>query len=156
MHLGARGFVRRLIDGRRGRAGRQRRPAIVLKRTSASGGALRFRTRDHVRFGRARAGAAARGRACVRQADGRHADRPWSTSSLGDSRVVSAFAPAVSGIVVKPERETAAAASASRERRARRATADDALAEAIRQRLRGAPSSRLASSSWRGEPGRSE
>ncbi len=148
MHLGARGFVHpELIDPETGE--------VVALEDGASGELvlthlrhqaaplLRFRTRDHVHV---RMGTCACGRTgprvrCVGRTDDMLIVRGVNVFPSAVRDVVSAFAPRVSGqILVRPQ-----AAGVKQQpplpvsvELARDATADPALAEAIRDRLRAA------------------
>ncbi len=146
MHLGARGFVHpELIDP-------ETRTAIALD-DGASGELvlthlqhraaplLRFRTRDHVqvRMSPCRCGRTGPRVRCIGRTDDMLIVRGVNVFPSAIREIVSAFAPAVSGyIVVKPETrdvQQQPPLPVSVEL-AQGAAADDALAEAIRQRLR--------------------
>jgi phenylacetate-CoA ligase len=146
MHLGARGFVHaELIDPETG--------AVVELDDGATGELvlthlrhraaplLRFRTRDHVRL---RLGECSCGRTgprirCIGRTDDMLIVRGVNVFPSAVREVVSAFAPEVSGhILVKPlapgvkqEPPLPVSVELARDR-----TADDGLAEAIRERLR--------------------
>jgi phenylacetate-CoA ligase len=146
MHLGARGFVHaELIDPDTGDAralddGATGELVLTHLRHRAAP-LLRFRTRDHVRVrtttcGCGRTGPRVR---CIGRTDDMLIVRGVNVFPSAVREVVSAFAPAVSGhILVRPS-----AAGVKQEpplpvrvELARGATADDALADAIRERLR--------------------
>jgi phenylacetate-CoA ligase len=146
MHLGARGFVHpELIDP-------ETRTAVALD-DGATGELvlthlqhraaplLRFRTRDHVqvRTSPCRCGRTGPRVRCIGRTDDMLIVRGVNVFPSAIREVVSAFAPAVSGyIVVKPETrdvQQQPPLPVSVEL-AQGAAADDALAEAIRQRLR--------------------
>jgi phenylacetate-CoA ligase len=146
MHLGARGFVHsELIDP-------ETRTAIALD-DGASGELvlthlqhraaplLRFRTRDHVqvRMSPCRCGRTGPRVRCIGRTDDMLIVRGVNVFPSAIREIVSAFAPAVSGyIVVKPETrdvQQQPPLPVSVEL-AQGAAADEALAEAIRRRLR--------------------
>jgi len=146
MHLGARGFVhaelvdpetgasRPLEDGARGEL-------VLTHLRHRAAPLLRFRTRDHVevRTSPCPCGRTAPRIRCVGRTDGMLIVRGVNVFPSAVREVVGAFAPAVSGhIVVRPQ-----APGIKQDpplpvvvELARDATADDGLAEAIRERLR--------------------
>jgi len=146
MHLGARGFVhaelvdpetgasRPLEDGARGEL-------VLTHLRHRAAPLLRFRTRDHVevRTSPCPCGRTAPRIRCVGRTDGMLIVRGVNVFPSAVREVVGAFAPAVSGhIVVRPQ-----APGVKQDpplpvvvELARDATADDGLAEAIRERLR--------------------
>jgi phenylacetate-CoA ligase len=146
MHLGARGFVhaelvdpetgasRPLEDGARGEL-------VLTHLRHRAAPLLRFRTRDHVevRTSPCPCGRTASRIRCVRRTDDMLIVRGVNVFPSAVREVVGAFAPAVSGhIVVRPQ-----AAGVKQDpplpvavELARGASADDGLAEAIRERLR--------------------
>ena len=148
MHLGARGFVHaELIDpetGGRARAGRRRRRGelVLTHLRHRAAPLLRFRTRDHVEV---------RTSPCP---CGRTGPRVRCIGRTDDMLIVrgvnvfpSAVREVVSGVRARGQRQhprpaagagRQAGAAAAGQRRARAATptADDALADAIRERLR--------------------
>ena len=146
MHLGARGFVHaELIDPETGVALEMADDAIgelVLTHLQhRAAPLLRFRTRDHVQI---RTSPCACGRTgprvrCIGRTDDMLIVRGVNVFPSAVREVVSAFAPTVSGhILVKPQakgvkQEPPLPVSVEL---ARGATAEDALAEAIRDRLR--------------------
>jgi phenylacetate-CoA ligase len=146
MHLGAVGVVHpELIDPATGAArpledGAEGELVLTHLRHRAAP-LLRFRTRDHVQV---RAGACACGRSgprirCVGRTDDMLIVRGVNVFPSAVREVVSGFAPAVSGhIRVRPAREGVKQDPPLpvRVELARGATADAALAEAIRERLR--------------------
>jgi phenylacetate-CoA ligase len=146
MHLGARGFVHpELIDpGTRaaitlddGATGE----LVLTHLQHRAAPLLRFRTRDHVqvRTSPCRCGRTGPRVRCIGRTDDMLIVRGVNVFPSAIREVVSAFAPAVSGyIVVKPETrdvQQQPPLPVSVEL-AQGAAADDALAEAIRQRLR--------------------
>ena len=148
MHLGARGFVHaELIDPETGDAvalgdgGSGELVLTHLRHRAAP--LLRFRTRDHVEV---RTGPCACGRTgprvrCVGRTDDMLIVRGVNVFPSAVREVVSAFAPRVSGrIVVVPEQPGVKQDPPLpvRVELARGRDADDALAEAIRARLRDA------------------
>ena len=147
MHLGARGFVHaELIDADIGRGATSSTDGasgeLVLSHLRhRAAPLLRFRTRDHVQV---RTGACACGRTsprvrCIGRTDDMLIVRGVNVFPSAVREVVSSFAPRVSGhILVRPT-----AAGVKQEpplpvsvELAPGATADDALAEAIREKLR--------------------
>jgi phenylacetate-CoA ligase len=146
MHLGARGFVHaELIDPETGGAIRMDDDAsgelVLTHLRHRAAPLLRFRTRDHVQV---RTSSCACGRTgprvrCIGRSDDMLIVRGVNVFPSALREVVSAFASEVSGhILVKPQAE-----GVKQEpplpisvELARGATADDALAEAIRERLR--------------------
>jgi phenylacetate-CoA ligase len=146
MHLGARGFVhaelvdpetgasRPLEDGARGEL-------VLTHLRHRAAPLLRFRTRDHVevRTDPCRCGRTAPRIRCVGRTDDMLIVRGVNVFPSAVREVVGAFAPAVSGhIVVRPQ-----APGVKQDpplpvavELARGASADDGLAEAIRERLR--------------------
>jgi phenylacetate-CoA ligase len=146
MHLGARGFVHaELIEPETGVALEISDGAtgelVLTHLQHRAAPLLRFRTRDHVQI---QTSPCACGRTsprvrCIGRTDDMLIVRGVNVFPSAVREVVSAFAPAVSGqILVKPE-----ASGVKQEpplpvsvELARDATADDALAEAIRERLR--------------------
>jgi phenylacetate-CoA ligase len=146
MHLGARGFVHaELIDPETGSAREMDDGAagelVLTHLQHRAGPLLRFRTRDHVQV---RTGACTCGRTsprvrCVGRTDDMLIVRGVNVFPSAVREVVSAFAPEVSGhIVVKPH-----APGVKQEpplpvavELARGGTADTALAEAIREKIR--------------------
>ena len=148
MHLGARGFVHaelidpetgtgvELVDGASGEL-------VLTHLQHRAAPLLRFRTRDHVQVRMSQCGC---GRTsprvrCVGRTDDMLIVRGVNVFPSAVREVVSAFAPEVSGhILVRPQapgvkQEPPLPVSVEL---ARGATADTALAEAIRERLRGA------------------
>jgi phenylacetate-CoA ligase len=146
MHLGARGFVHaELIDPETGAALELDDGAtgelVLTHLQQRAAPLLRFRTRDHVRVRTSpcpcgRTGPRIR---CIGRTDDMLIVRGVNVFPSAIREVVSAFAPEVSGhIVVRPQ-----SAGVKQEpplpvsvELARGTTADDALAEAIRDRLR--------------------
>ncbi len=146
MHLGARGFVHAelidpetgdavdLVDGATGEL-------VLTQLQHRAAPLLRFRTRDHVniRMSECRCGRTGPRVRCVGRTDDMLIVRGVNVFPSAVREVVSAFAPEVSGhILVKP-----AAAGVKQEpplpvsvELAQGETADAALAEAIRERLR--------------------
>jgi len=146
MHLGARGFVHaELIDPQTGAAlemGDGASGELVLTHLQhRAAPLLRFRTRDHVqiRTSRCPCGRTSPRLRCIGRTDDMLIVRGVNVFPAAVREVVSGFAPAVSGhIVVKPK-----AAGVKQDpplpvtvELSRGATADTALAEAIRDRLR--------------------
>ncbi len=146
MHLGARGFVHaELIDPETGEAlaleDGARGELVLTHLRHRAAPLLRFRTRDHVevRTSPCRCGRTSPRVRCIGRTDDMLIVRGVNVFPSAIRDVVGAFAPDVSGqIVVKPE-----AAGVKQEpplpvsvELAPAATADDALAEAIRDRLR--------------------
>ena len=146
MHLGARGFVHmELVDPGTGEAralddGAEGELVLTHLRHRAAP-LLRFRTRDHVRV---RTGSCPCGRTsprirCVGRTDDMLIVRGVNVFPSAVREVVGAFAPAVSGhILVKPgspgvKQEPPLPVTVEL---ARGETGDDALAHAIRERLR--------------------
>jgi phenylacetate-CoA ligase len=148
MHLGARGFVHaELIDPDSGQAvaledGASGELVLTHLRHRAAP-LLRFRTRDHVsvRTGRCSCGRTAPRIRCLGRTDDMLIVRGVNVFPSAVREVVSEFAPGVSGHVlirprdpgVKQEPPLPVAVELSRDERA-----DASLAEAIRERLRGA------------------
>jgi phenylacetate-CoA ligase len=146
MHLGARGFVHaELIDPETGAAvdladGATGELVLTHLRHRAAP-LLRFRTRDHVqvRLSECSCGRTGPRVRCLGRTDDMLIVRGVNVFPSALREVVSAFAPAVSGhILVKPQapgvkQEPPLPVSVEL---ARDATADDGLAEAIRERLR--------------------
>jgi phenylacetate-CoA ligase len=146
MHLGARGFVHpELIDPETGVSielddGATGEPVLTHLRHRAAP-LLRFRTRDHVqlRLGECRCGRTGPRVRCIGRTDDMLIVRGVNVFPSAVREVVSAFAPDVSGhILVKPQspgvkQEPPLPVSVEL---ARDAIANDALAEAIRARLR--------------------
>ena len=146
MHLGARGFVHaELIDPETGAAlelddGATGELVLTHLRHRAAP-LLRFRTRDHVqvRTSPCRCGRTSPRVRCIGRTDDMLIVRGVNVFPSAVREVVSAFAPEVSGhILVKPQapgvkQEPPLPVSVEL---ARGATADAALAEAIRERLR--------------------
>ena len=146
MHLGARGFVHaELIEPETGAALELDDGAtgelVLTHLQHRAAPLLRFRTRDHVQV---RTSPCACGRTsprvrCIGRTDDMLIVRGVNVFPSAVREVVSAFAPEVSGhILVKPQapgvkQEPPLPVSVEL---ARGATADDALAEAIRDRLR--------------------
>ena len=146
MHLGARGFVHaELIDPETGAAVELEDGAtgelVLTHLQHRAAPLLRFRTRDHVQV---RTGPCSCGRTgprvrCIGRTDDMLIVRGVNVFPSAVREVVSAFAPEVSGhILVKPrapgvKQEPPLPVSVEL---ARDATADAALAEAIRERLR--------------------
>jgi phenylacetate-CoA ligase len=146
MHLGARGFVHpELIDPETGEALEMEHGAtgelVLTHLAHRAAPLLRFRTRDHVEVRTSPCGC---GRTsprvrCIGRTDDMLIVRGVNVFPSAVREVVGAFAPDVSGhILVKPEAE-----GVKQEpplpvsvELARGATADAALAEAIRERLR--------------------
>ena len=146
MHLGARGFVHaELIDPETGDAVELDDGAtgelVLTHLQHRAAPLLRFRTRDHVRVRTSACGCGRTGPRvrCVGRTDDMLIVRGVNVFPSAVREVVSAFAPDVSGhILVKPQ-----AAGVKQEpplpvsvELAQGATADAALAEAIRERLR--------------------
>jgi phenylacetate-CoA ligase len=146
MHLGARGFVHmELIDPETEEAVELRDGAsgelVLTHLRHRAAPLLRFRTRDHVvvRTGRCRCGRTGPRLRCVGRTDDMLIVRGVNVFPSAIREVASGFAPQVSGnVLVKPR-----AAGVKQEpplpvavELARDATADDGLAEAIRERLR--------------------
>jgi phenylacetate-CoA ligase len=146
MHLGARGFVHaELVDPETGAAREMEDGAtgelVLTHLLHRAAPLLRFRTRDHVRV---RTSACKCGRTsprvrCIGRTDDMLIVRGVNVFPSAVREVVSAFAPEVSGhVLVKPQ-----AAGVKQEpplpvrvELARGATADTALADAIREKLR--------------------
>jgi phenylacetate-CoA ligase len=146
MHLGARGFVHpELIDPETGAAIALDDDAtgelVLTHLQHHAAPLLRFRTRDHVhvRTSPCRCGRTGPRVRCIGRTDDMLIVRGVNVFPSAIREVVSAFAPAVSGyIVVKPETrdvQQQPPLPVSVEL-AQGAAADEALAEAIRQRLR--------------------
>jgi phenylacetate-CoA ligase len=146
MHLGARGFVHpELIDPETGAAIALDDDAtgelVLTHLQHRAAPLLRFRTRDHVRvrMSPCRCGRTGPRVRCIGRTDDMLIVRGVNVFPSAIREVVSAFAPAVSGyIVVKPETrdvQQQPPLPVSVEL-AQGAAADEALAEAIRQRLR--------------------
>ena len=146
MHLGARGFVHpELIDPETGAAIALEDGAtgelVLTHLQHRAAPLLRFRTRDHVqvRTSPCRCGRTGPRVRCIGRTDDMLIVRGVNVFPSAIREVVSAFAPSVSGhIVVKPETrdvQQQPPLPVSVEL-AQGAAADDALAEAIRQRLR--------------------
>jgi phenylacetate-CoA ligase len=146
MHLGARGFVHpELIDPETGAAIALEDDAtgelVLTHLQHRAAPLLRFRTRDHVRvrMSPCRCGRTGPRVRCIGRTDDMLIVRGVNVFPSAIREVVSAFAPAVSGyIVVKPETrdvQQQPPLPVSVEL-AQGAAADEALAEAIRQRLR--------------------
>jgi phenylacetate-CoA ligase len=146
MHLGARGFVHaELIDPETGTAVELADGAtgelVLTHLRHRAAPLLRFRTRDHVRvwLGDCPCGRTGPRVRCLGRTDDMLIVRGVNVFPSAVREVVSAFAPAVSGhILVKPQapgvkQEPPLPVSVEL---ARDATADDALAAAIRERLR--------------------
>jgi phenylacetate-CoA ligase len=146
MHLGARGFVHaELIEPETGAPLRMEDGAtgelVLTHLQHRSAPLLRFRTRDHVqiRTSQCRCGRTSPRLRCLGRTDDMLIVRGVNVFPSAIREVVSAFAPEVSGhILVKPQ-----APGVKQEpplpvavELARGATADDALSEAIRERLR--------------------
>jgi phenylacetate-CoA ligase len=146
MHLGARGFVHaELVDPESGAALEMEDGAtgelVLTHLQHRAAPLLRFRTRDHVliRTSPCRCGRTGPRVRCIGRTDDMLIVRGVNVFPSAVREVVSAFAPDVSGhILVKPQ-----TAGVKQEpplpvnvELARGATADDALAEAIRERLR--------------------
>ena len=146
MHLGARGFVHaELIDPVTGVAAGLDDGAtgelVLTHLQHRAAPLLRFRTRDHVRvrMGECRCGRTGPRVRCVGRTDDMLIVRGVNVFPSAVREVVGAFAPEISGhILVKPE-----AAGVKQEpplpvsvELAQGGTADAALAEAIRERLR--------------------
>ena len=146
MHLGARGFIHaELIDPETGAAIALDDGAtgelVLTHLQHRAAPLLRFRTRDHVqvRMSPCRCGRTGPRVRCIGRTDDMLIVRGVNVFPSAIREVVSAFAPAVSGhIVVKPETrgvQQQPPLPVSVEL-AQGEVADDALAEAIRQRLR--------------------
>ena len=146
MHLGARGFVHaELIDPETGAAIALDDGAtgelVLTHLQHRAAPLLRFRTRDHVqvRTSPCRCGRTGPRVRCIGRTDDMLIVRGVNVFPSAIREVVSAFAPAVSGhIVVKPatrgvQQQPPLPVSVEL---AQGAAADDALAEAIRERLR--------------------
>jgi phenylacetate-CoA ligase len=146
MHLGARGFVHaELIEPETGAPLRMEDGAtgelVLTHLQHRSAPLLRFRTRDHVqiRTSQCRCGRTSPRLRCLGRTDDMLIVRGVNVFPSAIREVVSAFAPDVSGhILVKPQ-----APGVKQEpplpvavELARGGTADDALSEAIRERLR--------------------
>ena len=146
MHLGARGFVHvELVDPQTGETLELRDGAsgelVLTHLRHRAAPLLRFRTRDHVvvRTGRCRCGRTSPRLRCVGRTDDMLIVRGVNVFPSAIREVASGFAPQVSGnVLVKPR-----AVGVKQEpplpvtvELARGASADDALAEAIRERLR--------------------
>jgi phenylacetate-CoA ligase len=146
MHLGARGFVHaELVEPETGSAIELEDGAtgelVLTHLRHRAAPLLRFRTRDHVqlRLGECRCGRTGPRVRCIGRTDDMLIVRGVNVFPSAVREVVSAFAPEVSGhILVKPpapgvKQEPPLPVSVEL---ARDAHADDALAEAIRERLR--------------------
>jgi phenylacetate-CoA ligase len=146
MHLGARGFVHaELVDPDTGAAVAMDDGAtgelVLTHLQHRAAPLLRFRTRDHVqvRMGNCGCGRTSPRVRCIGRTDDMLIVRGVNLFPSAVREVVSAFAPKVSGqILVKPQapgvkQEPPVPVSVEL---ARDATADAALAEAIRERLR--------------------
>jgi phenylacetate-CoA ligase len=147
MHLGARGFVHaELIDPEAGGARELEDGAsgelVLTHLRHRAAPLLRFRTHDHVevRTGACRCGRTGPRIRCVGRTDDMLIVRGVNVFPSAVREVVSAFAPEVSGhVVLRPEAPGVKQEPPLpvRVELARGRDADDSLAEAIRDRLRG-------------------